>query len=496
MSSSRPAYFPPGTRLGRHYLVEGLVRLAEGRMFYLVNDDRTDGDTRRCGSCLGEDSPSTARICHHCGQPLVVRRYLLSARWRGNLDPFDAFARLKLEHPGLASPFEVLRLSDQLLSVVPYRGEGLMVDEASPLPNHRVLHLAQRVVGVLAWLARQGVRPGPLTRAQLLVSPNGAVRLFDLDVTEVRADPIPPVELRPLLGDVARLLRSYTHVRATDLTQFLELGVAGDFPSPPDFGRAIERRFDSLAAAAFPPTLAAMSDVGLTRQLNEDSWRWTALGPRAEVFAVADGMGGHDGGEVASALAASTICRVARERLRDEAVTPELLEGVFRDAFQAANNGVKSEAERKGNDMGTTLVALAVIDGRHALVANVGDSRAYFFRDGQLHQVSVDHSYVQQLVLRGRVKPEEARHHPQSNILLRTVGTERDVEIDLFRLQLEPGDKVLLCTDGLWGEVDDDEIRDILARYADPRVAARELVRASHHGGGKDNVTVLVYVAR
>jgi protein phosphatase len=113
-----------------------------------------------------------------------------------------------------------------------------------------------------------------------------------------------------------------------------------------------------------------------------------------------------------------------------------------------------------------------------------------------LHQITVDHSFVQKLVERGKLTPEAARNHPQSNILLRTVGTERDVEIDIFRVELEPGDRVLLCSDGLWGEVEDVDIAAILQTYSDPRVAARELVRASHQGGGKDNCTLLLKVVR
>jgi protein phosphatase len=162
------------------------------------------------------------------------------------------------------------------------------------------------------------------------------------------------------------------------------------------------------------------------------------------------------------------------------------------EAFQVANNTIKDQAEEKGTDMGTTLVSMLVHQGRQAFVANVGDSRAYLLRKQALHQVSRDHSLVAKMVERGRITAEEARHHPHSNILLRTVGTERDVDIDIFRVELEPGDRVLLCTDGLWGEVEDRDLEMILNTYTDPRIAARELVRAAYQGGGKDNITLLV----
>ena len=184
--------------------------------------------------------------------------------------------------------------------------------------------------------------------------------------------------------------------------------------------------------------------------------------------------------------------QVAHRSESDAPPTEDGLEGLLDGAFQAANNTIKAEAERRDTDMGTTLVSMLMVDEKRAYVANVGDSRAYVLRQNALHQVTVDHSLVAKWVERGRITEEEARHHPHSNILLRTVGTERDVEIDLFRLDVEPGDRILMCSDGLWGEVEDRDIESILNSYADPRTAARELVRASHQGGGKDNVTLMI----
>jgi protein phosphatase len=216
------------------------------------------------------------------------------------------------------------------------------------------------------------------------------------------------------------------------------------------------------------------------------------LSDRAYLYVVADGMGGHDGGEVASALAVRTICEVARATEEDCPDGEEALEQLLHDAFQKANNTVKDHADERGTDMGTTMVGILVIDNALGLLANVGDSRGYLLRNGALHQVSRDHSLVQKMVEKGKITQEEARNHPHSNILLRTVGTERDIDIDIFRVDLEGGDKVLMCSDGLWGEVEDRDMESILNTYPDPRIAARELVRAAHHGGGKDNVTLMI----
>jgi protein phosphatase len=425
--------------------------------------------------------------------PLREKRFLVSSRWRrGGFDAFEAFHAKRLSHPGLATPVDVVRQDDQLLSFVPYNGEGLMVDEAAPLSNERILDVAQRMAGMLGFLRLNGVRTVDIRRANLLISPDNSVRLFDPDIESVSDQPIRPEAQGEALGRLAGMLRRYCNVEAEGLADFLATVEAGEYPTPMSFGRAIEKRFATFSAISFPPIIGAMSDVGLTRQLNEDNWGWRQLTPDTQLFVVADGMGGHEGGEVASQLAVSTICQIARDRARSGRLTSETMEDVLDESFARANNQVKDEAEQRGNDMGTTLVAMLLDRSRRGFIANVGDSRAYIHRDGALNQVSVDHSLVQKMVERGRITAEESRNHPHSNILLRTVGTERDVDVDLFPVQLEPGDRVLLCSDGLWGEVEDRDMQTILNTYSDPRVAARELVRASHHGGGKDNVTLLL----
>jgi serine/threonine protein phosphatase PrpC/tRNA A-37 threonylcarbamoyl transferase component Bud32 len=488
----RPPHFPPGTPIGDSYTVEGLVRLAEGRMFYLVNDNRPDQPNRRCWECDSESSPREATSCVTCDAPLRDRRFLMSARWnRDRFDAYESFHQRALVHPGLCPPVDMIRLNEQLLSFVPYNGEGLMIDEASPVSNHRVLDLAQRVAGVLAFLHINGVRLGHVTRANLLVSPDNSVRFFDPEVVEVLDTPVPEERRGHELASFAELLRRYCNVEAEELVQFFESYENGRYATPQTFGRAVEKRFDSFAHIFYDVVCGAMSDVGLTRQLNEDNWGWRKLSERSTLDVV-DGMGGHEGGEVASNLAVRTICRIAQEREAGAPPTLEAMENLLDEAFQCANNTVKDEAEQKGTDMGTTLVSMLVIDERMAFIANVGDSRGYLLRDRSLHQLTRDHSLVAKMVERGRISAEEARHHPHSNILLRTVGTERDVEIDIIRVELEPGDRVLLCSDGLWGEVDDRDMEKVLNDYEDPRFATRELVRASHHGGGKDNVTLMI----
>ena len=491
----RPAHLPPGTLLGRYYTIEGVVRLAEGRMFYLANDTRPDRETRRCWTCGSEENPQDATACSACESPITEQRFLISSRWEDDrFDAYEAYYQKHLSHPGIAAPVDCFRKGGVLFTVVPYAGEGLMLDEAAPLPNARILNVAQRCLGTLAFLHQEGVSLHEVTRANLLISPDGNTRLFDLEVQGVTEDatPVLPEDRQPVLLSLAALLRRYADVQADELRSFLYNIENGGTCDPIQLGRDLERRHERWSATVYPALIGGMSDVGLTRQLNEDNWGWKRLSNRANLYVVADGMGGHDCGEVASMLAVKTICDEAFERESHVPDGEDAIETMFDDSFQTANNTIKEHAEARGTDMGTTMVSLLVVDETLGFLANVGDSRGYLLREGTLHQVSRDHSLVQKMVERGRITPEEARHHPHSNILLRTVGTEKDIDIDIFRMELERGDKVIMCSDGLWGEVEDRDIESILNTYADPRIAARELVRAAHHGGGKDNVTLMI----
>jgi serine/threonine protein phosphatase PrpC len=491
----RPSHLPPGTPLSDHYTVEGLVRLSEGRMFYLANDVRPDLPTRRCWACGHADTPRTAGNCASCGSPMRDRRFLISSRWAAaRHDAYLRFYDKQIIHPGVVTPVDVFVQDGVLFSVVPYSGEGLMVDEAAPLHNGRLLDLAQRVVGTLAFLHRHGVAVAWVNRANLLISSDNTIRLFDLEILETleNGTPIDPSLHLDAIKSFAELLRRYCDVEADDLAHFLRMAEEGNAEDLAKFGRDVEASFATHAQVTYPPLLGGMSDVGLARQLNEDNWGWSRLSDRAALYVVADGMGGHDGGEVASALAVKTLSEVCRERESAKPVGEDALEAMLEESFQLANNTVKDAADAKGTDMGTTLVTMLLLDRRVAILANVGDSRGYLLRNGTLHQITKDHSLVQKMVERGRITAEEARHHPHSNILLRTVGTERDIEIDLFRVELEQGDKILMCSDGLWNEVDDRDIESVLNMYGDPRIATRELVKAAHHGGGKDNVTLMI----
>ncbi len=238
---------------------------------------------------------------------------------------------------------------------------------------------------------------------------------------------------------------------------------------------------------------AARTHEGRIRELNEDSWRFEPVGDEIELFAVADGMGGHDRGEVASSLAIETLFkeafkRIKRTRKRDVPALKRLL----RNSFQRANRAVLDCGRDNESNMGTTLTTTMVYQGCEAFFANVGDSRVYLMREGKLEQVTRDHSLVAYLVQMGELTREQARTHPSGNILVRSVGSTDDVEIDVFHIPLMSGDALLLCSDGLWSELPDEEIQQILVSTPDPDVICETLVDRANEAGGKDNITCLV----
>jgi protein phosphatase len=217
------------------------------------------------------------------------------------------------------------------------------------------------------------------------------------------------------------------------------------------------------------------------RDVNQD-----ALHAEAGLFAVADGMGGHQGGEVAAQLAMQVMATSPRSSAE------ELVQ-----AIRAANRAVFDQAAERSElaGMGTTVVSMAVIDSDEAtlaVLASVGDSRVYRWRAGELEQLTTDHNYVAELVRRGELSPHAAATHPYRNMLTRAVGVEPDVAVDMRIETLDPGDRYVLCSDGLTNELSDHAIATVLRRQPDPTDAARELIRVANEAGGRDNITALI----
>jgi serine/threonine protein phosphatase PrpC len=226
---------------------------------------------------------------------------------------------------------------------------------------------------------------------------------------------------------------------------------------------------------------AGRTDVGRQRTANEDS-----LMVSPPLFAVADGMGGAKAGEVASAVAVEAV-----ESWRESAEPAEAqLASIVRDANRKIYDLAVADESRRG--MGTTLT-LAKVHGDEVSLAHVGDSRAYRMRDGDLSQLTRDHSLVAELERSGQITAEAAEHHPQRSIITRALGPEPDVEVDTYTLAGRDGDLFLICSDGLTSMISDDEVTSILRSSASLGDAADALVRAANQSGGKDNITVILF---
>ena len=224
----------------------------------------------------------------------------------------------------------------------------------------------------------------------------------------------------------------------------------------------------------------ALSHPGRKRRHNEDAWV-----RQPPIFAIADGMGGAQGGEIASRVAATALREDVGGSGEDRVVA--LIQQANRRVFERA----AEDSDTSG--MGTTITVAIVEDGV-VWFGHVGDSRAYLVRDGKLEQLTEDHSLVAELVRSGRLSPEEAEIHPQRSVITRALGTDPDVDVDSFSIEGKPGDLFMICSDGLTSMVADGEILDVIERNRDDLdAAAKELVSLANRAGGEDNITVVFF---
>lgn len=226
-------------------------------------------------------------------------------------------------------------------------------------------------------------------------------------------------------------------------------------------------------------SFGSRTDIGYVRDHNEDSL--IIIPP---LFAVADGMGGHEAGEIASEITVNTLAELAPSHLDAEGLTA---------AVEAANyNVMKAPRQGIGRDgMGTTLTA-AMLEGERLLIAQVGDSRAYLLHKGHLQQITRDHSLMADLIEAGQITPEEARVHPNRSVITCAIGSDIHMRPDIYELNVDAGDRILLCSDGLSSMISNNAIESIMRRQSDAQHCADELVTAALENGGADNVTVVV----
>jgi len=238
--------------------------------------------------------------------------------------------------------------------------------------------------------------------------------------------------------------------------------------------------------------VACVTDMGKAREINEDSCNHCRLNDNYDLIIVADGMGGHNAGEVASVLAVKSITQYISQGIQNCASKAEVIL-LMRNAIQNANNEIYEESQKNisYSGMGTTLT-MAMISKNVMLVGHVGDSRAYILKESKLLKITNDHSLVAELVKNGTITEEEALHHPQKNIITRALGTDNSVEVDIEDVEIKDGDVIFLCTDGLTNMISDKEIEEILINNPDADTAAAKLVGLANSLGGYDNITAAI----
>jgi PPM family protein phosphatase len=397
----------------------------------------------------------------------------------------------------------------------------VVLPEPSPfsganMPEHPettdIVNWGLQLADALAYLHKNNITIGAATLEHISLS-GKAARWFNF--TEARLQPANTRNRKPYTDDIVSLT-THLFVLMTGKTYSPSVevsppGLSGTFQAV--FAGKIttatqlaDRLRDVIAEirrpASYDLRVGRLSDVGHVRQINEDSMLTLeagivhrSIGSPFGLYVVADGMGGHSAGDIASGLAIDTVARHALQTLLPQTVgqkSPRVnIDDWLREAIGLANATVHEQRRAANTNMGTTFVLAVVADGE-ARIAHVGDSRAYLVNAAGIKQLTVDHSLVQRLIETKQLSAEEARTHPQRNVIYKNLGDRPQVEPDINHISLEPGDFLLLCTDGLSGYVDDADIHKIVLAACSPQEACRKLIDAANANGGPDNITAVV----
>lgn len=473
-----------------------------------------------CSSCHGMLTDPAGRYCPHCGisleeakpiYPVLLARETLSAAM---FAAASGLVDLRLRHKAVVLPLDVFaepgRKRSRYYRIEPELSACSVVSALDGVSPGQVVTWGIALADGLAYLHNHGVTMRTLGPQHVVICGNEA-RLLCLEGGR------PPALAESDLDDLRmRDVRSLVRV-------LVDLAVAG---TGQEDGGPASAPFDALAAWAASADSAltaaelmarlkrvrqtlsprvggfrvgARSDVGRVRELNEDSvvalelnQASDALGIPMGVFAVADGVGGHAAGDVASRMTIEALTEHSAllDRAAAAGTMPDLSAWVS-EAALAANQAVLRQRRRDGNDMGSTLV-LAAVAGDSATILNVGDSRAYRLSPDGVEQLSTDHSLVERLVAVGQLTREEARQHPQRNVIYRVIGERPELGYDVFAHTFEPGEALLLCSDGLSDVLGNPMLWRLWHEAASPQEAADRMVEAANEAGAPDNVSVVL----
>ena len=480
----------------------------------------------RCWACGYTGNEKDERFCTNCGAELNARRY------RGQIADAAAPAGLALlatvqdeaAREVLPAIWDQVTEQGRTLTLLNDTGRAPL---APPLDELAALQVGVGLARLLDTLHAGGLALGDLAPGDIALAPTGAPRL--ISVPGLRRLPEDAAERASVQGADLRalgvLLENLTATPRT--TRRLDEDDTLDLPDAPEGESSLGTVLRDLRTGAFASggalastlqarydertrplplrvRIGAATNTGVVRDHNEDSMfaldltlNNTSLAHTWGLYIVADGMGGHAAGEVASGLAIRGAAEVVlAEYLAgaidvnspyDEAKSKE----VVRNAVLQANKYVLGEAKSRGNDMGTTITMALVVDDR-AIIGNVGDSRTYLFRDGQLQRISKDHSLVMRLVELGQISEDDIYTHPQRNAVLRSLGDKAEIEVDIFSQRLRPGDALFLCSDGQWEMTHNPDMAQLITANDDPQQACDALIAAANKAGGEDNITAVL----
>jgi serine/threonine protein phosphatase PrpC len=468
---------------------------------------------KRCWACGATSNEAGELFCTECGAALDGRHY------RGQLTSGEPAGLALVPAVADAAARELLPpIWDQVqddgrtLTLVADSGRAAL---APPLEEQDALLVGRGLARLLQKLHAEGLALGALQPADLELGADGLPRLRDAPgLRRIVAGDDNNDDLRALATLLEALTGTERTTKRLDEDQATQLIAE---PGLPDILRelrtgavtdaaALAERLDSLIAERTQPAplwvrIGAASHAGMVRDVDEDSLLALDLrmvqnsrGRSWGLFIVADGMGGHDAGEVASGLA----IRGAAEVILSAYLAPTIesdaqyeearLKEIVRKAILQANEYVIREAQARSNDMGTTIT-MALVVGDRAVIGNIGDSRTYIYREGALRRITNDHSLVMRLVDIGQITEDEIYTHPQRNAVLRSLGDKPELEVDLFSERLRSGDALLLCCDGQWEMTRNPQMAELIARHDDPQAACDALIAAANAAGGEDNIT-------
>lgn len=525
--ADRPTPLSPGEILShpRHPQQQyQIVRVRElpGSLYY----DAMALTCPQCGTVHPAAPPDG--LCGQCRtplQPVLIHERLSSPGHLLSDEEVKQLLHLSAGHTGIL-PHQAIIYREDVYAIVEHPGRwGVIVRGRHRRPLDEAIAVTAQVGQAMKYLHDHHFAYSAVGKASLenLVALSGGavIKLADLSTCV------------PLQFDNLRAARAQIHRDIVFLVSLLFYLVTGNYLSRADIGsapsalrplieQAMQDRYASipdlltafslLPSAGTPmrplkPIHGQATHPGRVRTRNEDAVVTFTFDKERQdgqtvpigFYVVADGMGGHDAGDVASRIAGQVVTdwiikmrvlpdlRQVTRRLTTEEVPGELLV----QAFQQANEALLQRARARNSNLGSTLTAALIIE-EVATIANVGDSRTYLLRDGRLEQITQDHSLVARLVDAGVIKPEEVRTHPQRSQIYRYVGHRPAIEVDTFTRQLQAGDVLILCSDGLWEMVPDDEIRRIVTGARSPQQACDALVEAANRAGGEDNIAVIV----